>query len=442
MEKSQQKEKKIPENKSSEKEENSDRFVFKVPGFSISYENGVFQIELPIFTFEISINLFLRLFKWFKTCYEKCLASAKQHKNMIIVMFTILLVISIMLLTGIWYVNLNQTKTQEQFLNKYNLLSAGCINGEFPWIKLLKIDKSNKDLLTAQQLFFNNKLDQAEDLFKSVIKKKSANKLCLSFCHYGLGRIMYIKEQYQDAKNCFKTAVSMNPNFSLAILAKGIILEKQGLFQKALEQYKTSLAITEQQCQNLNVNHHYNINKVLFKNLNTITQCENSDECRLRLKFDIEKLLKQPKKKSDTAESGPDYQVMFLSFKHTGFNSFYAGENMFWSDLISSHTCSQSDQIHQLDLLIVYGLLKRLELPYHSMNNLNIALNLAKYLPVDYIISGEISLEKTDKVICVKVLNALNGDVIEQILEKVSNNSIVNVLEKISGQVIKIICHN
>ena len=430
MKKSQQIEKEDSDNQPSETENNADRFVIKIPGFSLAYEDGVFQIELPVFTFEISIHLFLRFINWIKAFYEKCVTIVRQHT----VISTIILVVSITMISGMWYVRYNETKTQDRLSNSFTLLGAGCINDASPWLTTLKSDTSNQDILTAQRLLLTNQLDQSGHLLMSVLQKNTTNENHLSFCNYALGRIMLIKENYQDAEKYFDTAISKIPLFSMAILAKGLAFEKQGLFQKALEHYKTALAITEQQCQNIDSNHHYRIAKVLCKRLQTITDCENSDDCRLKLTFDIESLLKQRRKQSDTEQLKSSYRVMFLSLRQTGFNFSYTGESIYWSDLFASHACNQPEKIRQVDSLIVYGLLKRLELSYHSVNNSKVALNLARYLPVDFIISGNVTQDKLDKIIYVEVLNALSGDIVGQLSEKLSNSRIEDTLNKLASQ--------
>jgi tetratricopeptide (TPR) repeat protein len=435
MKKSQQIEKEDSDNQPSETENNADRFVIKIPGFSLAYEDGVFQIELPVFTFEISIHLFLRFINWIKAFYEKCVTIVRQHT----VISTIILVVSITMISGMWYVRYNETKTQDRLSNSFTLLGAGCINDASPWLTTLKPDTSNQDILTAQRLLLTNQLDQSEHLLMSILQKNTTNEKFLSFCHYALGRIMLIKENYSDAKKYFDTAISKNPSFSMALLAKGLTLEKQGFFQNALEQYNASLAITEQHCQNLDSNHHYRIAKVLCKRLQTITDCENSDDCRLKLTFDIEKLLKQRRKQSDTEQLKSSYRVMFLSLRQTGFNFSYTGESIYWSDLFTSHAFKKSEKIRQVDSLMVYGLLKRLELPYHSVNNPKIALNLSRYLPVDFIISGNVTQDKLDKIISVKVLNALTGDIVGQLSDKLSGNRIEDACKRLASQLFQLI---
>jgi len=435
MKKSQQTEKETPDNQSSMSKEDSDRFVVKIPGLFIAYNDGIFQIELPVFKFEISINLFLLLIKRIKVFYEKGMVIVKQHKTMATVISTIVLIVMITMVSSIWYVQFNKTQTQKQLLKNYTLMCAGCINESGSWLTTLKMNISNQDIFTAQELFLSNKIDLAEHLLRTNLQKGFKNENDLSFCNYALGRIMLIKEKYHEAEKYFNTATSLTPSFSIAILAKGLTFEKQGLLQQALKQYKASLTITEQKCKNLESNHLYHITTVLYQRIQTIETCQNSDDCRLNLTFEIEKLLKKPQKKSDSVNSKSGYGLMFLSLNQTGLNFPYTGENIYWTDVFARHTCSQSDQVHQVDPLMVFGLLKRIELPYSSVNNLKIALNIARYLPVDFIISGNISYENTNKTISVKILNAQTGDIVSQISEEVLNNRIEEALKRLASQI-------
>lgn len=97
----------------------------------------------------------------------------------------------------------------------------------------------NETMELAYRLQNEGKTDQAESLYKEILKVQPDNVSA----YYNLGIIFQDKEQLDEAMLCYKKALQLNANFADLYFNLGVIFHNKGLFDEAINNYQKALEL-------------------------------------------------------------------------------------------------------------------------------------------------------------------------------------------------------
>jgi len=110
-------------------------------------------------------------------------------------------------------------------------------------------------------------IDQAEQEFRKAIENPSYSSLELP--HYNLARLYFTLDRIDDAYNEVQSALQIKNRFALAHNLKGLILEKKGNLEEAVDSYEAAYKIVPD-----DVNFGFNLGLAYYKN----DEPENAEE--------------------------------------------------------------------------------------------------------------------------------------------------------------------
>lgn len=94
-------------------------------------------------------------------------------------------------------------------------------------------------LLQAYSELDKGKIDAAEDKVKTVLMFQNENNEALSL----LGKLYYLKQEYESAENIFSKQIRINPKSASAYNNLGQVLLKQKKYPRAVLQFKKALEL-------------------------------------------------------------------------------------------------------------------------------------------------------------------------------------------------------
>jgi type IV pilus assembly protein PilF len=102
-------------------------------------------------------------------------------------------------------------------------------------------------------------LDKAERQFRIASEDMTYSSRHLAY--YNLARLYYLQEKDQEALDCVQTAVKMSTEFGLGYHLQGVLYNKRGQYEDAINSYKRAQKIIRD-----DVNLNYNLGEAYFNN--------------------------------------------------------------------------------------------------------------------------------------------------------------------------------
>ena len=416
------------ETNSSDKENNDcepkNKIGFKIPGFSICYEDQVMSFEFLFFSAEIGKGYLFSFFAYFIHVFQWLKKHIARYKKTFFAVVTLFL-ITIMIAGALYYQNdVNQQKIQIAFncfrSGEFEDASKTVSNLWFAQSKLLPIrlmyylykgdiklaqiilstiqledtNDINQNVFEGHILLLNNRLDEAELLYSKVIQTPQTHRWYQSEALWGRSRIFLKNKHYQKALDDLNKALEIDPVFILAYTQKGLVLENMNQLGLAIKQYLEAMHIIKKQTTLYSTNRLYLINEALYKQLNVLADCEQSDSCTIKIEAQTEELLKQAYQHKGEDNTNKGYKFIFCPLEIQGQNEFLSGESFYFSTIIQNKI-NESNLFEPVDPLAILGLMKRFQKPMVMAQNLKIASKLGKYLSTNIIIGGQIRRDNT-----------------------------------------------
>lgn len=124
----------------------------------------------------------------------------------------------------------------------------------------LEQNPDRKDLVEAMELHRQDKVQEAEVKFQTILRRNPRNVDALRL----MGVLMLKMERYNDAEAFFQSAVDVAPDFRLAWNNLGTALNEQGKFDEAHEAFEAALELSSGNVSVLNniANNHANAGRL------------------------------------------------------------------------------------------------------------------------------------------------------------------------------------
>jgi len=146
--------------------------------------------------------------------------------------------------------NLSKEEGKGEILGKEGLSMVYAKKGQTE--KALKIakeveqkadDRAYVHVVKGDLLYSLDKKEEAEAEYKKAIKKNEAETYQKAVAYNKLGRIYASKGKYEESRSLYDQAVEIDPYYIEATSNKGITYEKEGDWDKALEEYRMAQAV-------------------------------------------------------------------------------------------------------------------------------------------------------------------------------------------------------
>lgn len=107
------------------------------------------------------------------------------------------------------------------------------------------LEEDIEDYMSLQQLIFcYDLLDEYDEAITFLDEYLNKNPYC-EVAWYYLGKQYIVKENLQEALRCFDFAIVSDDTFTGAYFEKAKVLEKLGLYEKAIENYRITLTLDD-----------------------------------------------------------------------------------------------------------------------------------------------------------------------------------------------------
>ena len=146
--------------------------------------------------------------------------------------------------------NLSKEEGKGEILGKEGLSMVYAKKGQTE--KALKIakeveqkadDRAYVHVVKGDLLYSLDKKEEAEAEYKKAIKKNEAETYQEAVAYNKLGRIYASQGKYEESRSLYDQAVEIDPYYIEATSNKGVTYEKEGNWDKALEEYRKAQAI-------------------------------------------------------------------------------------------------------------------------------------------------------------------------------------------------------
>jgi tetratricopeptide (TPR) repeat protein len=104
-------------------------------------------------------------------------------------------------------------------------------------------DRAYVHVVKGDLLYSLDKKEEAEAEYKKAIKKNEAETYQKAVAYNKLGRIYASKGKYEESRSLYDQAVEIDPYYIEATSNKGLTYEKEGDWDKALEEYRMAQSI-------------------------------------------------------------------------------------------------------------------------------------------------------------------------------------------------------
>jgi protein O-GlcNAc transferase len=104
-------------------------------------------------------------------------------------------------------------------------------------MKIITFMDINKTLQLASQYYQQGDLQQAESIYKKILKSYPYNFHVLNF----LGNVLQEQRRVDEAVECYQKAIKLNRTFAGSYFHLGSVFEKSGEFKKAIHYYQEAI---------------------------------------------------------------------------------------------------------------------------------------------------------------------------------------------------------
>jgi tetratricopeptide (TPR) repeat protein len=410
---------KEPEKQTDEPDQ-SKKIGFKIPGFSIYYNNQLLSIEFPFFSSEIGVSYLASFFAFLIKIFQGIKNVIYRYKKTSLSLAISIIILSL-IISGLSYKNAMDKQNAKIVLKCYRL---GKLDDAEKTLSRLWFNKSlllkakiiallyKGDLVRAETilkriqttyphephqfvleghiLFLKNRLDEAALLYSKVIQMPDTEGWLQSEALLGRSRIFSKNKDYPKALNDLNKALDIDPEFVMAYTHKGLVFEKQNKLIRAMKQYLEAMHMIKKNTSSQTKNAFYLINNALYKKVKVLADCDLSDSCKIKLEAQTEDIIRQKFQSKDESTSK---KFFFCPLEIQGQNEYLPGESLYYSDIILEKL--ETSHFSKVDPLSIYGLMKRFQKPVYMASQTQIASKLTKYLSTDFIISGKILRKNT-----------------------------------------------
>ncbi len=148
------------------------------------------------------------------------------------------------------FYNLSREKGQGEILGKEGLSQVYAQKGQpEKAIRLTNEVESKADqraqvhVVKGDLLYSQNKPEAAEAEYRRAIEKTGGDRTHRAAAYNQLGRIYALSGDYKQSREMYDQAVALDPYYVEATSNKGLVYERQGQWDKALEAYRRAQAI-------------------------------------------------------------------------------------------------------------------------------------------------------------------------------------------------------
>jgi class 3 adenylate cyclase/tetratricopeptide (TPR) repeat protein len=247
-----------------------------------------------------------------------------------------------------------------------------------------KGETTNSMLLTAQLALGKGHLEESEAAYHKALQNTPRDAWQLAECHYGLGRIFFKRGALSQAAAEFDQALSLDPSFTQALTAKGLVLERLGSLPSAVEHYEKAASLDPGD----------HLNAVLYQRCRThLTNVEN-EGTRARIDSLVSDLLKIFQEGQRPAGSKDEWtsrslDCFFIDLETKGQLASREGEDAFLSAQISKGL-SGATRFQMVERALLDRILEELKLSSTQLADPQTALRLGKILSARIIATGSL----------------------------------------------------
>jgi tetratricopeptide (TPR) repeat protein len=236
------------------------------------------------------------------------------------------------------------------------------------------------DLLYAQ-----DKKKEAEAEYQAAIRKETAEPYQDSLRFNQMGRFLASVGKYPQAREFYDQAVTIDPYYIEGTTNKGFTYEKEGKWDKALEAYRQSLALTPND----------SFTAALTKRAQEMVEIQKDAERKKRidqLVKDLAARYRSQKKTQSAAEdswTSPPMVLSFVDFQEKGGLAERDGFSTVLMAQLADHLNS-SGRVRVVERVLIDRLLEELNLGSSDLANPETALKLGKVLAAKLIGTGSL----------------------------------------------------
>lgn len=251
-----------------------------------------------------------------------------------------------------------------------------------------KNDVPMSDYLTVIQghlALAKGDLEKSQILYQQSLKSAGLNAWQQAECHYGLGRIFLLQGAIDQAEAELDLALLADPSFLQAHIAKGIVLERLGMKNKALQHFKMATTI--------NTSDH--LSAVMYeRGLERLKyeQKVGRDKRVDALIAELTNKYRQPiKNKAGEASEWKSKPLYFFitDFENKGQPAPMEGEDAYIEEQVSSEMAT-SQRLRPVDRALLDQILEELRLSNSELSDPQRILQLGRLLAARILVSGSI----------------------------------------------------
>jgi len=288
--------------------------------------------------------------------------------------------------------NLSKEEGKGEILGKEGLSMVYAKKGQTE--KALKVakeveqkadDRAYVHVVKGDLLYSLDKKEEAEAEYKKAIKKNEAETYQKAVAYNKLGRIYASQGKYEESRNLYDEAVEIDPYYIEATSNKGVTYEKEGNWDKALEEYRKAQTIDPND----------SFVAVLAKKAQEMLLLQQEIDKKNRIDKLVKELadryrgqLKAERKIEDTWTS-PPMVLSFVDLMESGSLTERDGFSMVLTTQLADQL-NASGRIQVVERVIIDRLLEELNIGSSELADPATALKLGKVLAAKLIGTGSI----------------------------------------------------
>lgn len=279
---------------------------------------------------------------------------------------------------------------KKEVLGKEGLAAVAAKKGEDE--KALKLasevekkapERAYVHVIKGDILYAKGEKEQAKYEYKKAVEKKEAEPYHQAVRYNQLGRVYASAGKYKEARQIYDKAVAIDPYYVEGMANKAVTYEKEGRWDKALEEYRRALAVDR--------NDPFAV--VLAKKAEEMLALQRDAERSKRIDRLVKELAQRYReqkakavKKEDTWTSRP-MVLSFLDFQEKGGLSERDGFSIFFTAQLADYL-NASGRVKVVERVILDKLLQELNLGSSELADPETALNLGRVLAAKLVGTG------------------------------------------------------
>ncbi|MDY7031857.1 MAG: tetratricopeptide repeat protein, partial [Thermodesulfobacteriota bacterium] len=284
-------------------------------------------------------------------------------------------------------------------------------------------------------LYSQGKKKEAGEEYIKAVEKKEAESFQRAAAYNQLGRFQVSEEKYQRVHDLYDQAVAIDPYYIEATSNKGMLYEKQGKWDKALESYRQALTLDENDT----------FAAVLAKKAEKMLALQKNIDQKKRLDALVKELAAryraQKESRKDTIDEWTSRPMVlsFVDFQEKGGLAERDGFSHVLAAQLSDHL-NASGRVQVVERVLIERLLEELNLGSSDLADPDTTLKLGKVLAAKLISTGTLYYLPDGTLLHLRLIDTETSAIPKVITREISAQaSLGKELHRLNREILKTI---